>query len=56
MDMNYGVRFFQPISDLDVMEIKDITGHKTLQMPARYTHLRTARLADRLAGKARISE
>lgn len=40
-------------TDLDVMEIKTITGHKTLQMLARYTHLRTARLADRLAGVRR---
>lgn len=48
-------RFFEK-TDLDVMEIKNITGHKTLQMLARYTHLRTARLADRLAGKTRIQE
>lgn len=47
-------RFFER-TDLDVMEIKAITGHKTLQMLARYTHLRTARLADRLAGQKRIS-
>jgi len=45
-------RFFER-TDLDVMEIKAITGHKTLQMLARYTHLRTARLADRLAGAKR---
>ena len=45
-------RFFE-YTDLDVMEIKAITGHKTLQMLARYTHLRTARLADRLAGSHR---
>jgi integrase len=45
-------RFFEH-TDLDVMEIKAITGHKTLQMLARYTHLRTARLADRLAGGKR---
>jgi integrase len=37
-------------TDLDLMEIRAITGHKTLQMLVRYTHLRTARLADRLAG------
>lgn len=37
-------------TDLDVMEIRAISGHKTLQMLARYTHLRTHRLADRLAG------
>lgn len=40
-------------TDLDVMEIKEITGHSTLQMLARYTHLRTERLADRLAGLKR---
>ena len=39
-------RFFEH-TDLDVMEIKAITGHRTMQMLARYTHLRTARLADR---------
>jgi integrase len=42
-------RFFEN-TDLDVMEVKAITGHKTLQMLSRYTHLRTARLADRLGG------
>lgn len=47
-------RFFEN-SDLDVMEIKAITGHKTLQMLSRYTHLRTARLADRLNGARRGS-
>nr|WP_320013086.1 site-specific integrase [uncultured Desulfobulbus sp.] len=45
-------RFFEH-TDLDVMEIKAITGHKTLQMLSRYTHLRTARLADRLNGAKR---
>ena len=45
-------RFFEN-TDLDVMELKSITGHKTLQMLVRYTHLRTARLADRLAGAKR---
>jgi integrase len=40
-------------TDLDVMEIKTITGHKSLQMLARYSHLRTHRLADRLAGMKR---
>ena len=40
-------------TDLDVMEIRAISGHKTLQMLARYTHLRTHRLADRLAGAPR---
>ncbi len=45
-------RFFEN-TDLDVMEIKTITGHKTLSMLARYSHLRTHRLADRLAGAKR---
>ena len=27
-------------TDLDLMEIRSITGHKTLQMLARYSHLR----------------
>lgn len=45
-------RFFER-TDLDVMEIKAITGHKTLQMLARYTHLRTADLAARLDGAKR---
>ncbi|MDR2161667.1 MAG: site-specific integrase [Desulfovibrio sp.] len=40
-------------TDLDVMEIKSITGHRSLQMLARYSHLRTHRLADRLAGAKR---
>lgn len=40
-------------TDLDTMEIKEITGHKTLQMLARYSHLRAHRLADRLAGGRR---
>jgi integrase len=42
-------------TDLDIMEIRAITGHKTLNMLVRYTHLRTARLADRLAGAKRSS-
>lgn len=45
-------RFFED-TDLDIMEIRAISGHKTLQMLARYTHLRTHRLADRLAGMGR---
>ena len=45
-------RFFEN-TDLDVMEIKSITGHKTLQMLARYSHLRTHRLVNRLAGAKR---
>ena len=40
-------------TDLDLMEIRSITGHKTLQMLARYSHLRMDRLADRLAGARR---
>jgi len=40
-------------TDLDLMEIRSITGHKTLQMLARYSHLRMNRLADRLAGVKR---
>lgn len=45
-------RFFEN-TDLDVMEIRAITGHKTMQMLARYSHLRASRLADRLAGMGR---
>lgn len=45
-------RFFEN-TDLDVMEIKAITGHKSMQMLARYSHLRTHLLADRLAGGRR---
>ncbi len=40
-------------TDLDVMEIRSITGHRSMQMLARYSHLRTHRLADRLAGVRR---
>ena len=40
-------------TDLDVMEIRAITGHRNLQMLARYSHLRTQRLANRLAGAKR---
>jgi integrase len=40
-------------TDLDIMEIKGITGHKTLQMLARYAHLRADRLVDRLEGEKR---
>ena len=43
-------------TDLDMMEIRAISGHRTLQMLARYTHLRTHRLADRLAGMGRTGE
>ena len=47
-------RFFEE-TDLDVMEIREITGHKTMQMLARYSRLRSSRLADRLAGARRGS-
>ena len=40
-------------TDLDVMEIKSISGHRSLQMLARYSHLRAHHLADRLAGAKR---
>ncbi len=40
-------------TDLDMLEIQPITGHKSLQMLSRYTHLRASRLADRLDGKKR---
>jgi Site-specific recombinase XerD len=40
-------------TDLDVMEIKTITGHRSMQMLARYSHLRAHRLAARLAGAKR---
>ncbi|MDC0335903.1 site-specific integrase [Pseudodesulfovibrio sp.] len=40
-------------TDLDSLEISEITGHKGLQMLKRYTHLRADRLADRLAGRKR---
>ena len=40
-------------TDLDSLEISEITGHKGLQMLKRYTHLRSDRLAARLAGKKR---
>jgi integrase len=40
-------------TDLDIMEIKTISGHRSMQMLARYSHLRAHRLADRLAGAKR---
>lgn len=40
-------------TDLSEMEIARITGHKTLAMLSRYTHLRAGHLADRLDGKRR---
>lgn len=45
-------RFFEN-TDLDVMEVRAITGHKAMQMLARYSHLRTSRLVERLAGGRR---
>jgi len=45
-------RLFE-MTDLDVMEIKAITGHKSLQMLSRYAHLRTVRLVRRLDGTKR---
>ena len=45
-------RFFEN-TDLDAMEIARISGHKTWSQLSRYSHLRTDRLADRLAGKKR---
>lgn len=47
-------RFFEE-TDLDALEIQAITGHKSMQMLSRYTHLRTGRLADRLAGAKRVA-
>lgn len=41
-------------TDLDSLEISRITGHKSMQMLSRYTHLRSGRLADRLDGNPRI--
>ena len=40
-------------TDLDTMEIKMISGHKSMQMLARYSHLRANKLAERLAGSKR---
>lgn len=42
-------RLFENTS-LDVMEIAEITGHKSLQMLKRYTHLRSMHLARKMAG------
>ncbi|MDD5084164.1 MAG: site-specific integrase [Candidatus Moranbacteria bacterium] len=39
-------RFFE--KGLDVMQVKEITGHKSLQMLSRYTHLKTDDLAQLL--------
>ena len=35
--------------DFSVLELAEVSGHKTLQMLKRYTHLRATRLADKLA-------
>lgn len=40
-------RFFENTT-LDMMEISRITGHKSLSMLSRYTHLRAGKLADKL--------
>lgn len=37
--------------DFDVIEMAEVSGHKTLQMLKRYTHLRAGRLAEKLARK-----
>jgi len=34
----------------DTMEVRTITGHKTLQMLARYTHLRAEDLVEKMDG------
>ena len=39
-------RFFE--KDLNVMEVASITGHKTLSMLKRYTHLKATNLAKKL--------
>jgi len=48
-------RFFER-TDLDSLEISRITGHKSMQMLSRYTHLRSGRLADRLDGQPRVQK
>lgn len=40
-------------TDLTEMEIARISGHKTMMMLSRYTHLRAGHIADRLDGKRR---
>lgn len=35
--------------DFSVLELAEVSGHKTLQMLKRYTHIRATRLADKLA-------
>jgi len=39
--------------DFNVLELAAVSGHKTLQMLERYTHLQAERLAAKLAKKAR---
>ncbi|MHB8257643.1 MAG: site-specific integrase [Acidiferrobacterales bacterium] len=41
-------------TDLDAMEIARISGHRTLSMLSRYTHLRAHHLAERLDGAPRV--
>ena len=41
-------RFFFE-KDLSVMEVESITGHKSMEMLSRYTHINADRLADKLA-------
>ncbi|EQD71992.1 phage integrase, partial [mine drainage metagenome] len=41
-------RFFE--KGFNVMEVASITGHKTLQMLKRYTHLKAEDLAKRMDG------
>ncbi|MHB8456021.1 MAG: tyrosine-type recombinase/integrase [Acidiferrobacterales bacterium] len=41
-------------TDLDAMEIARISGHRTLGMLSRYTHLRAHHLAKRLDGAHRV--
>ena len=49
--MIYGMKrphvFFE--KDLSVMEVESITGHKSMEMLSRYTHINADRLADKLA-------
>lgn len=42
-------RLFESQASLNVMEVASITGHKTIQMLKRYTHLNAEALAARLA-------
>jgi len=40
-------------TDLDALEVSRVSGHKSISMLSRYTHLRPDDLADRLDGKRR---